>query len=267
MVAFPPCKINLGLRILAKRTDGYHDLETCFYPVPWTDVLEVIHAPHTQFAYSGHVIPGNPSSNLCERAYQLLQRDFAVGPVHMHLHKVLPSGAGLGGGSSDGAYMLRLLNQLFALRLTREQLIAYAAMLGSDTPFFIGDSPMIGRGRGEILSPANLSLTGTYVVLLKPDLHISTAEAFAGIVPNAPVTDIDTVVTDSTATWKDRLHNDFEDSLFPQFPILPELKKRLYDAGAYYASLSGSGSTIYGLFRQRPALEAGPDVTKWEGQL
>lgn len=267
MVAFPPCKINLGLRIVAKRADGYHDLETCFYPIPWTDVLEVIHATHTQFAYSGHVIPGASENNLCERAYRLLHRDFAIGPVHLHLHKVLPSGAGLGGGSSDGAYTLRLLNQLFSLQLSREQLISYAAMLGSDTPFFVGDSPMIGRGRGEILSPVNLTLAGTYAVLLKPDLHISTAAAFAGIVPKAQETDIATVVTNNPETWKNRLHNDFEDSLFPKFPVLPELKKRLYVAGAYYASLSGSGSTVYGLFRQRPELATDPGVTKWEGQL
>lgn len=267
MVAFPPCKINLGLRIVAKRQDGYHELETCFYPVPWTDVLEIIHADNTKFAYSGHVIPGDPSSNLCEKAYQLLHRDFEIGPVSMHLHKVIPMGAGLGGGSSDGAWMLRLLNKLFALGLTREQLISYAAMLGSDCPFFIGDSPMIGKGRGEILSPVNFTLAGSYAVLLKPDLHIPTAAAFAGIAPKAPDVDIDTVVSNASDGWKDHLRNDFEDSLFPRFPILSDLKMQLYQAGAYYAGLSGSGSTVYGLFRQKPNPEAGPGVIKWEGWL
>ena len=267
MVAFPPCKINLGLRIIAKRPDGYHDLETCFYPVPWTDVLEVIHATHTQFAYSGHVIPGDPASNLCEKAYYLLHRDFGIGPISAHLHKVLPMGAGLGGGSSDGAYMLRLLNELFQLRLTRERLISYAAVLGSDCPFFIGDLPMIGTGRGEILSAINLTLAGTYAVLLKPDVHISTAIAFAGITPKIPEEDIETVVSNGPDTWKGHLHNDFEDALFPKFPILSDLKKQLYEAGAYYASLSGSGSTVYGLFKAKPVLEAGPRVLKWEGQL
>jgi 4-diphosphocytidyl-2-C-methyl-D-erythritol kinase len=267
MVAFPPCKINLGLRIVAKRQDGYHDLETCFYPVPWTDVLEVIHAPLTHFAYSGHVIPGDPASNLCEKAYELLRRDFAIGPINMHLHKVLPMGAGLGGGSSDGAYMLRLLNDLFALQLTRERLISYAATLGSDCPFFIGDGPMIGKGRGEILSPISLSLAGTYAVLLKPDLHLATSVAFAGITPKVPEADIDTVVSSGQDTWKDRLHNDFEDSLFPKFPILSSLKAQLYDADAYYASLSGSGSTVYGLFNQKPNVEVNHDVVKWEGWL
>ena len=267
MVSFPPCKINLGLRIVAKRADGYHDLETCFYPVPWTDVLEVIHSSSHQFAYSGHVIPGDPASNLCEKAYELLRRDFAIGPINMHLHKVLPMGAGLGGGSADGAYMLRLLNDLFALRLTRERLISYAATLGSDCPFFIGDAPMIGKGRGEILSPINLSLAGSYAVLLKPDLHLSTALAFAGITPKAPETDIYTFVSSARDSWKDHLHNDFEDSLFPKFPILSSLKRQLYNAGAYYASLSGSGSTVYGLFNKKTIVEADHNVVKWEGWL
>lgn len=267
MVAFPPCKINLGLRITAKRPDGYHDLETCFYPVPWTDILEVIHAPTASFAYSGHVIPGDPSSNLCEKAYRLLQNDLNIGPVSMHLHKVLPMGAGLGGGSADGAYMLRILNDLFDLDLSRERLISYAAALGSDCPFFIGDGPMIGRGRGELLSAADLSLKGTYAVLLKPDIHISTAEAFAGIAPQMPPVSIESVIKESPSNWRSIMRNDFEDSLFPRFPILGELKAQLYNAGAFYASLSGSGSTVYGLFHTQTIVFAGPSVTQWAGWL
>jgi 4-diphosphocytidyl-2-C-methyl-D-erythritol kinase len=267
MVAFPPCKINLGLRIVAKRPDGYHDLETCFYPLPWTDILEVIKGSTTTFAYSGNVIPGEAESNLCVRAYELLRRDFAIGPVHVHLHKVLPMGAGLGGGSSDGAYMLRLLNALFSLQLDGAALATYALKLGSDCPFFIFDRPMIGKGRGEILNETTVSLKGTYAVLLKPDLHIPTSAAFAGIVPAVPDTNIDTVVKRDTQTWRAQLHNDFEDSLFPKFPVLPQLKDLLYEAGAYYASLSGSGSTVYGLFRQVPTLAPPPETTKWEGWL
>jgi len=267
MVAFPPCKINLGLRIVAKRPDGYHDLETCFYPLPWTDVLEVIRSTRTHFAYSGHVIPGEAGNNLCVRAHELLQRDFAIGPVSVHLHKVLPMGAGLGGGSSDGAYMLRLLNALFSLHLDRATLVAYAAKLGSDCPFFISDGPMIGKGRGEILTETDVTLKGTYVVLLKPDVHIPTAAAFAGVRPAVPDTNIDTVVKMDAHVWRAQLHNDFEDSLFPKFPLLPELKNMMYDAGAYYASLSGSGSTVYGLFRQVPALPPPPGTTKWESWI
>lgn len=267
MVSFPPCKINLGLRIVFKRPDGYHDLETCFYPVPWTDALEVIHAPETSFAYSGHVIPGDPGTNLCVRAYEMLRHDFGIGPVSVHLHKVLPMGAGLGGGSSDGAYMLRMLNSLFALNLTTPQLLEYAAKLGSDCPFFILDGPMIGKGRGEKLTPCDPVLKGTYAVLLKPDLHISTAAAFSGIVPRQPSNSIDTVVKADPATWKNDLHNDFEGSLFPRYPVLGETKKLLYDAGAYYASLSGTGATVYGLFKTKPEITPPPSTDHWEGWL
>lgn len=267
MVVFPPCKINLGLRVVAKRQDGYHDLETCFYPVPWTDVLEIIPATTLRFAYTGHVIPGNPDSNLCAKAYSLLQRDFGIGPVQVHLHKVIPMGAGLGGGSADGAYMLRLLDRMFSLRLTHEQLIRYAAGLGSDCPFFIGDGPMIGKGRGDILTPIDLDLRNTYAVLLKPGLHISTAEAFARITPAPSRAPAGAIVTGDRAQWREMLHNDFEDSLFPAFPILPQLKARLYDAGAWYASMSGSGSTVFGLFHEKPVVVAGPGIIRWEGWL
>jgi 4-diphosphocytidyl-2-C-methyl-D-erythritol kinase len=267
MVSFPPCKINLGLRIVAKRPDGYHDLETCFYPVPWTDILEVIHAPQLKFAYSGHVIGGDPSNNLCEKAYALLRRDLDIGPVSAHLHKIIPMGAGLGGGSADGAYMLRALNDLFSLQLSPQQLISYAAALGSDCPFFVYDGPMIGKGRGELLSPLNLSLAGTYAVILKPDLHISTAVAFAAITPKGTDAGIDAVVRGSTKDWKDQLHNDFEDSLFPRFPLLRELKEKLYRAGAWYAGMTGSGSALYGLFGKVPQVDVSADVTKWEGWL
>lgn len=267
MVAFPPCKINLGLRITGKRPDGYHDLETCFYPVPWTDVLEIVPATTTSFAYSGHVIPGDAGANLCERAYELLRRDFGIGPVSAHLHKIIPMGAGLGGGSSDGAYMLRLLDKQFSLNLSRRQLIDYALVLGSDCPFFIGDAPMIGKGRGEQLSPIDLTLADTYAVLLKPPLHISTAEAFAGIRPRVPETDIRTVVMAVRDQWRDHLRNDFEDTLFPRFPLLHRLKEQLYAAGAYYASLSGSGSTVFGLFSKETVVASEDGVTRWEGWL
>lgn len=267
MVVFPPCKINLGLRVVAKRKDGYHDLETCFYPLPWTDILEAIPSKELQFAYTGYVIPGNASDNLCAKAYSLLREDFDIGPVSMHLHKIIPMGAGLGGGSADGAYMLRLLNQLFSLQLNREQLIGYAAQLGSDCAFFVGDEPMIGGGRGEILTPTDLSLRGTYAVLLKPDLHISTAEAFARIIPKPSPVPVNEIVTGDRAQWRALLHNDFEDSLFPAYPILSQLKARFYGAGAWYAGMSGTGSTVFGLFDEKPDVTAEQGMVRWEGWL
>ncbi len=267
MIAFPPCKINLGLRVTAKRPDGFHDLQTCFYTLPWTDVLEVIHAPQTSFAYSGHVVPGDPLANLCVKAYEQLRRDFGLGPISAHLHKIIPMGAGLGGGSSDGAHMLRLLNVLFELDLDNAALARYAADLGSDCAYFIYDTPMIGRGRGEILTPAKVSLQNTYAVVLKPDLHISTAEAFSGIDPRRPDHDIAEVIALPRDEWKHHLHNDFERSLFPMYPQLLQLKELLYARGAFYASMSGSGSAIYGLFEERPAIAVSSGVIKWEGWL
>ncbi len=267
MVAFPPCKINLGLRVTAKRPDGFHDLETCFYTLPWTDILEVIHARETSFAYSGYVIPGDPSSNLCVKAYERLRRDFGLGPVSVHLHKIIPMGAGLGGGSSDAAHMLRLLNMLFELGLDNAKLTRYAAELGSDCAYFIYDTPMIGRGRGEILAPADVSLENIYAVVFKPHLHISTATAFAGIKPEKPDKDIADIIALPRTEWKHHLHNDFERSLFPLYPQLLQLKDQLYAHGAFYASMSGSGSAIYGLFEERPDIATSPDIITWEGWL
>lgn len=255
MVTFPPCKINLGLNVVAKRSDGYHDLVTCYYPVPWCDVLEIVPSSSFSFHTDGRHIPGNTDSNLCVRAWQMLHDEFAIDPIEIHLLKHIPAGAGLGGGSSDGAYALLMLNDLFSLGLTQAQLAGYAARLGSDCPFFVYSTPMIGKGRGEQLDPANVSLKGKYLGIVKPDLHISTAEAFGGIMPRRPSADIRTVVEDRPVMeWKGLLKNDFETTIFPRFPLLEAIHQKMYALGAIYASLTGTGSAVYGIFDEEPAI-------------
>lgn len=254
MVAFPPCKINLGLHILRKRSDGYHDLETCFFPVPWTDMLEIIPASTLSFTSSGLQIPGTDSDNLCLKAYRLLSNDFDIPPVQIHLHKIIPMGAGLGGGSSDAAWTLRMLNQMFSLNIGQSQLMGYAAKLGSDCAFFIQDKPMMGTGRGEVLTPIELSLSGKWMVLVKPDVHVSTADAYAGVSPKLPTIDLSALMRLPMEQWRDQVINDFEKSVFAKFPMIDQLKNELYNAGATYASMSGSGSTVFGIFDKKPTL-------------
>lgn len=249
MVSFPPCKINLGLNVVSKRSDGYHDLETCFYPIPWTDALEIITADQFSFTSSGNSIPGDLANNLCIKAYELLRRDFNLSPVNIHLHKIIPTGAGLGGGSSDGAHTLRILNQLFKLSLSTSQLKAYALQLGSDCPFFIEDKPMLGSGRGEVLSPISVDMSGKFIVLVKPDVHVSTAEAYAGVNPKESSHNVqETLEKQPLNQWKDSLKNDFEESVFKKHMVIKEAKESLNRHGAVYASMSGSGSAVFGIF-------------------
>jgi len=251
MVAFPHCKINLGLHVLSKREDGYHNIETCFYPVPWTDILEIIPSTEFSFSCSGSVIPGKEGDNLCIKAYRLLQREFGIAPVKIHLHKVLPTGAGLGGGSSDAAFTLRLLNSVFDLILSVDQLRGFASQLGSDCAFFADDKPMLGRGRGEQLSPLSISLKGYYLVLIKPDIHVSTADAYAGVNPKASEPAFTEIISRPVAEWRNLLVNDFEVSVFKKFPAIESIKKELYQQGALYASMSGSGSSVFGIFKSK----------------
>ena len=268
MVSFPPCKINLGLHIINKRSDGYHDLETCFYPVPWTDVLEIVPADEFAFTHTGDVIPGIREENLCVKAYRVLKRNFDVGPVKIHLHKIIPSGAGLGGGSADAAYTLRLLDDIFKLSLSQESLMAYAGELGSDCPFFIQDHPMLGTGRGEILSKITVALDGKFLVLVKPNINVSTAEAYAGIFPKQPDHSILDGLQSSLTNWKYLLKNDFEESVFNKYPAIKAIKEKMYLLGAVHASMSGSGSAVFGLFEGEVKLENEfPDATVWSGLL
>lgn len=255
MIAFPNCKINLGLNILKKRPDGYHDLETIFYPLPYTDVLEVIENKNPgrssglPFTTSGSEVPGKPASNLCVKAYRILKKDFPDLPaVHIHLHKLIPAGAGLGGGSADASFTLRLLNQVLHLSLSNEQLIDYAAHLGSDCPFFIINKPCFARGRGEILEEIDLDLSSYKIVLVNPSIHIDTGRAFLNIHPEIPETSLKELIQRPIKRWKDDICNDFEKVFFPKYRELVDIKDYLYANGALYSSMSGSGSTVFGLF-------------------
>ena len=267
MVSFPPCKINLGLSVLSKRADGYHNLETCFYPLPWHDVLEVIPAATFLFTSTGNDIAGEQDDNLCVKAYRLLKEEFKLDPVNIHLHKIIPSGAGLGGGSSDAAYTLRLLNDIFSLNLNRYSLMEYAARLGSDCAFFIQDGPMFGTGRGEILKEIPLSLNDKFFVIVKPDIHVSTADAFANITPKAATPPIADVVLNYPITkWKELLKNDFEESVFKKYGDIKLIKEKLYSKGATYATMSGSGSAVVGIFEREVKIsDQFPGATVWCG--
>jgi 4-diphosphocytidyl-2-C-methyl-D-erythritol kinase len=268
MVTFPPCKINLGLQVLSKRTDGYHDIATCFYPLPWTDVLEILPSDVTRLTLTGISIPGSGDNNLCLKAYQLLKNDFKLSPVQVHLHKIIPAGAGLGGGSSDAAHALRQLNEIFALKLSAGQLMKYASRLGSDCAFFVQNNPMTGTGRGEILEGAKVNLKGHFLVLLTPDIHVSTAGAYAGVVPSLPKVALREIVEGPMSRWNEQLTNDFETSVFRQFPAIQKLKEKLYSLGAVYASMSGSGSSVYGIFKEEiKSSEYFRDVKGWSGWL
>lgn len=260
MVAFPQCKINLGLNVLRKRSDGYHDIETCFYPVPWTDILEIIPSDEFLFSSSGTSIPGEDHDNLCVKAYRMMQAVYSLPPVKIHLHKIIPMGAGLGGGSSDAAWTLRLLNDIFSLKLSKEVLREYAARLGSDCAFFIDDIPMIGSGRGEVLTPVKISLKGKYLMIVKPEIHVSTAQAYLGITPKESRYRILEVLGMPATEWKELLVNDFEKTIGAKFPVIGEIKEKLYKTGAEYASMTGSGSAVYGIFSIKPEFEIGGRV-------
>lgn len=268
MVSFPHAKINLGLNVIGKRDDGYHDLETCFYPIDWTDVLEIIRSNTFKFSSSGLAIDGNSDTNLCVRAYQLLKKDFDLPPVHIHLHKIIPMGAGLGGGSSDAAFTLRQLNDSFDLKLSQLSLEAYAARLGSDCAFFISNDPKLGSGRGEILSPVSVSLADKFLVVVKPPVHVSTAEAYAGIIPKKNEVSIQEILEQKPISeWRTFLTNDFEESVFKKYTIIREVKEELYERGAVYASMSGSGSSVFGIFTFEPELTgAFPGMTCWQSR-
>ncbi len=268
MIAFPPCKINLGLSVTGKRSDGYHDIVTCFYPVPWTDVLEIVPAAEFSFAVSGIPVPGAFADNLCVRAYALMRETFDIKPVAMHLLKCIPMGAGLGGGSSDGAFALKLLNDIFELAVSEDDLVQLASQLGSDCPFFIRAKPAMATGRGEQLTETSLSLKGKFLVIVKPEVKISTAEAYASIKPRMPEDDLTDILSGPLEAWRTRLKNDFEIPIFKAYPSIAALQQQLYNHGAVYASMSGSGSAVYGIFHQPVDLRnMFEDAEYWSGHL
>ena len=257
MVVFPNCKINLGLHILNKREDGFHDIETIFFPVPVEDALEIIvnNDSQQQIAYtsSGIEVEGSIDNNLCVKAYHLLKKDFPQLPnIKLHLHKAIPMGAGLGGGSADGAFTLKLLNNKFHLHLTEEQLIMYALQLGSDCPFFIYNKACFATGRGEQLKAIELNLSGYYLVIINPGIHVNTGWAFKQITPCKRATSLLSVIGEPIETWKEKLTNDFEESVFIQYPEIERIKNLLYQNNAVYAGMTGTGSTIFGIFKERP---------------
>ena len=252
MIAFPNAKINLGLHITEKRPDGFHNLETVFFPVGWSDMLEFVESGEIHFTISGIDISGNPESNLVMKAYRLLKKEFDLPNLKIHLHKQIPLGAGLGGGSSDGAFMLQMLNKTYNLNLSQEQLLGYAAVLGSDCPFFILNKPVYATGRGEIMTPFDVRLNDMFILLVKPSVEVSTAKAFQFVTPKQSVFPLPYLLRLPVLEWKEKVINQFEQSVFQLYPEIQAIRQQLYDRGALYASMTGSGSCVFGLFKESP---------------
>lgn len=256
MVLFPNCKINLALQVTGKRADGFHNLNTIFYPLPLYDAAEIIVTGKGENEFdlqlSGNGIEGELSNNLCYKAWKLLKEDFPqLPPLKMFLHKSIPSGGGLGGGSSDGAFTLRIINELLHLNLGDQKLLDYALKLGSDCPFFVLNKPCVATGRGEIMRPITINLNHYYFVVVHPGIHVSTAAAFNALEKyrqKQEVADFEKALSNPVDTWKDFLFNDFEEPVFDLHPELRNIKEQLYEAGAKFALLTGTGSCVYGIF-------------------
>ncbi|HEX8377200.1 MAG TPA: 4-(cytidine 5'-diphospho)-2-C-methyl-D-erythritol kinase [Pedobacter sp.] len=257
MLTFPNAKINIGLNIISRRSDGYHNLETVFYPVKIKDALEVIEADELSFESSGIEIPGYANENLCLKAYELLKNDFEIPPVKIHLHKQIPIGAGLGGGSADAAFFIRLMNDKFSLGLDTEGMENYARNLGADCAFFVQNKPVYAYGKGDKFSNISLDLTPHYLVLVMPSVHVSTGEAYRGVKPGAPKKSLKDQIVLTIENWKAEIKNDFEESIFKNHSSIRGVKAALYEAGALYASMSGSGASVYGIFTKEIKL---PDL-------
>ncbi len=236
--------------------------------MPWTDILEIIPANALVFSTSGNSIPGREDDNLCLKAYHLLQKEHKLPAVKIHLHKIIPTGAGLGGGSADAAHTLRLLNSIFQLNIAADKLMHYASALGSDCAFFIQDLPRFGAGRGEVLTAIEISLKGKFLVLVKPELHVSTEDAYANVNPKHQIVSLqNTLIATPIDRWKDVVKNDFEESVFKKFPEIKAIKEKMYLLGAVYASMSGSGSSVFGIFNSPVSSENFSGLTKWSGIL
>ena len=249
MIVYPNAKINLGLNILRKRKNGYHDISSVFYPVKeCVDILEIVKFDTFEFVNSGIKIPDG--ENICEKAWKLLHKDYRIGNVKIHLHKQIPIGSGLGGGSSDASFTLKALNELFGLNLTNLQLEKYSEMLGADCPFFIDNRPKLVEGIGEKMISIDLDLSEFEIRLINPRIHISTEEAYSRVVPKIPELNVNEIIELPINEWKNILKNDFEDSVFLQHSLLEDIKNSLYKEGAIYASMSGSGSVVYGIFEK-----------------
>lgn len=259
LLLLPNCKINIGLHVVRRREDGYHDLETLFSPIPLRDNLEIslaneLDAPF-RLSVGGKKIEGELADNIVTKVYESLRKEFKFPPIEVTLYKHIPTGAGLGGGSSDAAFMLKGLNELFELGLSDDEMERRVAKFGADCAFFIRNKAAYATGIGDVLTPYSLSLKGKHIVLVKPDVFVSTKEAYANVHPHIPQFDLTSSLKQPIETWRHTVVNDFEESVFPNHPELPAIKQTLYDMGALYASMSGSGSTLYGIF-DRPVPEA-----------
>jgi 4-diphosphocytidyl-2-C-methyl-D-erythritol kinase len=256
MINFPNAKINIGLNITKRRPDGYHDLETVFYPIKINDVLELIESDELSFEASGLGIPGRVEDNLCIKGYHLLKKDFDLPPVKIHLHKHIPIGAGLGGGSADAAFFIRLMDQKFSLGLSDEGMMDYARQLGADCAFFIRNEPVFAFEKGDRFEKVDFSLSGYKLILVMPQAHVSTAEAYRGVKP-APVSrSLKELISLPVTEWKYFIKNDFEESIFTNHPVIRGVKAALYEAGALFANMSGSGASVYGIFKETPNLSS-----------
>lgn len=274
MYILPNAKINIGLNIPQRRSDGYHDLQTIFYPIPITDAIEISPLKYSSSSYefitSGISIPDVPNNNLIVKVFLSLQKEFNLPPMSINLAKHIPLGAGLGGGSSDAAFMMRLINDYFSLELSDDDMEKRLSAFGADCPFFVRNKAVYAEGIGNEFSPIKLDLSNYYILLVKPEIHISTKQAYANVVPTMPSKNLRELISETPIDkWAKTIHNDFEDSLFPTFPVLGIIKKTLYDIGAIYASMSGSGSALYGIF-DRPienASAAFPDCFVFSHKL
>jgi 4-diphosphocytidyl-2-C-methyl-D-erythritol kinase len=271
MICYPNAKINIGLNVVEKRPDGYHNLETIFYPIPLCDALEaVLHEngehPFT-FSNTGIEVDAKPEDNICVKALNLIKENYDVPPIQIHLHKQIPFGAGLGGGSADGAFMLNLINKEFALNIPKEELHNMAAQLGADCAFFINNQPAFAEGIGDQLKSIKLDLSGYYLALIKPPIHVSTPEAYSGVVPKPSTDSLIDLIQLPIEQWKHHIKNDFEKSIFTNHPEIGKIKMDLYEAGAIYASMSGSGSSVLGFFKEEPQLNMKESYFTWIQKL
>jgi len=273
MINFPNAKINIGLNIIKKRIDGFHDIESVFYPVQLCDALEIIENKNSTdkvlFASSGFSIPGHPDENLCVKAYHLIAKDYPLPSIKIHLHKHIPIGAGLGGGSSDAAFFIKLLNEKFELGLAWGEMHHYAKQLGSDCSFFISNKPSFVKGKGDEYESINLELSGYYIALIYPNIHVNTAMAYSGVTPKKPLRDLENDILNlPIEEWKNDIKNDFEVSVFLKYPEIKKIKEQLYNEGAVYSSMSGSGSAVYGIFKTAADFKNKfKNVFVWEGKL
>lgn len=253
MILFANAKINIGLQVTARRADGYHELNSIFYPLPIYDIIEILEtdAEHSVLSVQGNHIPGNTADNLCIKAYGLLKKEFDIPVVSIDLIKQIPIGAGLGGGSADASFVLKGLNDLFQLNLTNTQLMKYAAQLGADCPFFIANTPVFATGIGTDFKKISLDLGEYHIAVIMPDIHISTAEAYSGVNPIPSNVNLEEAIRLPIQEWKFHIRNDFEESIFERYPLLKEIKEALYQKGAIYTSMSGSGAAIYAIFWEK----------------